>query len=295
MSKYYLVNNGFVEDENGNKFPVHQSLKVKDGDRLEEGKDFEFKNDPVMGMKTIHSQPGVYGSAYVPSISHYEQTAYPLSPKPEAKKKVLQSESIPEFNESINSLSEERKKYIDYLMAKPEAVDREKEDLYRWVKASERLPEGTVACKHSTYGYCEMNVYDDHVTINGYPEIHIFYQFSDSELYAFEWLEKLPSSAPVQEDKSELIAYDLSFDNKSAEIKNLQKQIEENDLIIHGIEEGSAQWEKEYNDCRELLQDICNLQKVELEKPAGLMPGVGLQLINCYERARRFLEKYQHQ
>lgn len=70
----------------------------------------------------------------------------------------------------------------------------------------------------------------------------------------------------------------------------IESQLDE----VNSIEDLKS-WRKEYRDCRELLQDICNLQKAELEKPANLMPGVSIQLINCYDRARRFLEKYQHQ
>lgn len=45
------------------------------------------------------------------------------------KKKILNSESIPDFNESINSLSKERKDYIDKQI---EMIAEEKKIIQAW-------------------------------------------------------------------------------------------------------------------------------------------------------------------
>lgn len=69
-------------------------------------------------------------------------------------------------------------------------VDMEKDELYRWVKASERLPE-----RNAEYYVRVGNDYKGvAIFVEGY-----FYS-NDNYINATQWLEKLPP-APVQEDE----------------------------------------------------------------------------------------------
>jgi len=70
-------------------------------------------------------------------------------------------------------------------------------EVYEWVKASERLPEGTVYAKDKNGEPCEMSVHNDKVAINLISG-HYLYEFSDSELYTYEWLSRTTLPAQVE-------------------------------------------------------------------------------------------------
>ena len=75
-------------------------------------------------------------------------------------------------------------------------------------------------------------------------------------------------------------------------ITALQSSLKEKDLIIHGIEEGSQQWEQEYKDCRKILQDIIEAESHQWNRSSVTNPS---QLPLVLQAAKDFLSKYQHQ
>jgi len=66
-----------------------------------------------------------------------------------------------------------------------------------------------------------------------------------------------------------------------------QKQIEELQFILHGLEEGSANWEFEYRSCREILQKLVDVSKQNTAEAP-------MELIRLYKVAEEFLSKFQH-
>ena len=74
----------------------------------------------------------------------------------------------------------------------------------------------------------------------------------------------------------------------------IQSSLKEKDLIIHGLEEGSQQWEQEYKDCRKILE--------QLVEASGIVYTYGSRIEGTYQKfpellkaAKEFLSKYQHQ
>ena len=80
-----------------------------------------------------------------------------------------------------------------------------------FIKASDRLPVGTVTAKDPVSKLIgELNVYDDRVTFSAYPSYHIEYKFSDNGLYRLEWLDESPADGEAvvaMKDAVELIEY----------------------------------------------------------------------------------------
>jgi len=69
---------------------------------------------------------------------------------------------------------------------------------------------------------------------------------------------------------------------------------DEKDLIIHGLEEGSQQWEEEYDSARKIIE--------QLVEQSGILYTYGSRIEGIYQKfpellksAKEFLSKYQHQ
>ena len=79
---------------------------------------------------------------------------------------------------------------------------------------------------------------------------------------------------------------------KDNEIERLRKELNEKDLIIHGITEGSENWEQEYNDCRRHLQELVDLK--ELKDSEGKTEYYLKRQPAAWKSAKEFLSKYTH-
>lgn len=81
-------------------------------------------------------------------------------------------------------------------------------------------------------------------------------------------------------------------ENWETEIAALRANIEEKELIIDGIVEGSELWKAEYDNCRSLLIALVELKKEKDTK--GKTELYLSQQPKVWEAVKRFLEKYQH-
>jgi len=85
-----------------------------------------------------------------------------------------------------------------------------------WIKASDRLPVGTVTAKDPVSKLIgELNVYDDRVTFSAYPSYHIEYKFSDNGLYRLEWLDESPADGDWKLQLMAAIREELSETNRA--------------------------------------------------------------------------------
>jgi hypothetical protein len=77
------------------------------------------------------------------------------------------------------------------------------------------------------------------------------------------------------------------------DVERLYNIFDELNLIIGGVTEGADQWKAEYDTCREILQHLVTLKQVKdtQGKDDEYMKRQPL----AWEKAKRFLEKYQHQ
>lgn len=80
-----------------------------------------------------------------------------------------------------------------------------------------------------------------------------------------------------------------SFENKGF----FPVPADEKDLIIAGLEEGAEAWKAEYENCRNILWALVEL-KNEKDK-YGKTESYLAQQPKMWERAKQFLEKYQHE
>ena len=104
------------------------------------------------------------------------------------------------------------------------------------------------------------------------PEIDRFMEMCEG--LNLEWM---PESATSDKDK---------------EIQELRQQLNEKDFIIHGITEGSENWEQEYNDCRRRLQELVDLK--ELKDTQGKTEDYLKRQPEAWQAAKEFLSKYTH-
>ena len=80
--------------------------------------------------------------------------------------------------------------------------------------------------------------------------------------------------------------------NWHSEVESLRNKINEQDLIITVIEEGSEAWKAEYDNCRSLLTALVELKH---EKDTnGKTEWYLSQQPKVWEAAKKFLESYQH-
>lgn len=64
------------------------------------------------------------------------------------------------------------------------------------------------------------------------------------------------------------------------------------DLIIQGLEEGSEQWQSEYNFCRAILKELVQLKEIK-DKDGKTEDYLKRQPL-VWQAAKDFLSKYQH-
>lgn len=85
--------------------------------------------------------------------------------------------------------------------------------------------------------------------------------------------------------------------NWEAEVNQLRKYISEQDLIIHGITEGSENWKAEYDNCRALLQELVDLKVMKENLYKGNPDGkeYAERKPKAWEAAKAFLSTYQHE
>lgn len=72
-----------------------------------------------------------------------------------------------------------------------------------------------------------------------------------------------------------------------------QQVLDEKDLIIAGLEEGAQNWKAEYDNCREILKELVILKVIKdtIGKTENYLNRKSL----AWQKAGKFLEKYQHQ
>jgi DNA-binding Lrp family transcriptional regulator len=71
-----------------------------------------------------------------------------------------------------------------------------------------------------------------------------------------------------------------------------QERVNEKDLIIRGIEEGSELWKAEYDNCRAILTELVYLKTLKDSK--GKTEEYNQRQPLVWIAAKKFLEKYQH-
>lgn len=108
-----------------------------------------------------------------------------------------------------------------------------------------------------------------HCSVSGGHTYETFLELllDDPEFYKI-WCSKSPSSAPP-----------ISQDDK--------------DFIIQGLEEGSEMWKAEYDNCLSILTELVYLKN--LKDSAGKTEEYEQRQPLVWIKAKKFLEKYQHQ
>ena len=75
------------------------------------------------------------------------------------------------------------------------------------------------------------------------------------------------------------------------------EQVEDKDLIIHGLQEGAESWKAEYDNCRALLQELVSLKVMKENLYKGNPDGkeYAERKPKAWEAAKQFLSTYQHE
>lgn len=94
----------------------------------------------------------------------------------------------------------------------------------------------------------------------------------------------------VDYNKDMFFAFLAGSAHSSASVEGL---VEEKDLIIQGLEEGSEAWKAEYDNCRSILKELVDL-KVMKDTFGSSIEGYEDRKPLAWEAAKKFLEKYQH-
>jgi hypothetical protein len=71
------------------------------------------------------------------------------------------------------------------------------------------------------------------------------------------------------------------------------ERMDEKDLIIQGLEEGSMNWKSEYDNCRAILQQLVQLK--EIKDSAGKTEDYLKRQPLVWNAAKEFLKVYQHE
>lgn len=79
--------------------------------------------------------------------------------------------------------------------------------------------------------------------------------------------------------------------------KLYESNVDDKDLIIHGLEEGSENWKAEYDNCRALLQELVDLKIIRENLYKGNPDGkeYAERKPKAWEAAKAFLSTYQHE
>ena len=89
------------------------------------------------------------------------------------------------------ALFHDEKNYLDFLRWQREQSKpaEKKEDVYRWVKANERLPDETVPAKYG-FHYGELVEHHGYFSFDA-KGTHVTVKYNDPALKNIEWLEKI--------------------------------------------------------------------------------------------------------
>lgn len=103
---------------------------------------------------------------------------------------------------------------------------------------------------------------------------------------------ELPEGAHPDERKPRAETWLQERANWQIEVEMLRNKIKEQELIIHGIEEGSESWKAEYDNCRAVLVELVVLKKNK-DRYGKTEEYLTRQPL-AWETAKSFLSKYQH-